>query len=242
MLVLLVLLANSWLSAKMDNNQPDYDQFFTEVTDDEDSEAEDREAMCDDCSVILENMAELRKHKRMHHDRLTCNHCGQVANGYKKLMDHVRLHKKASCPNCHKEVTKKQLNEHLKNCMNGQQSRKKNLTCGTCGYKASSTKKLGSHLKTHEVKIIKMHTCEYCDYKSKKAANVRRHQDKCRAKLRLQPPANGPVSKEELVDLFSDMHTSMTDFKQMLQFFVEKFGSEWFEQGSMKCVQVHRMS
>ena len=240
MLVFLVLLANSWLSAKMDNNQPDYDQFFTEVTDDE--EAEDREAMCDDCSVIVENMAELRKHKRMHHDRLTCNHCGQVANGYKKLMDHVRLHKKASCPNCHKEVTKKRLNEHLKYCLNGQQSRKKNLTCGTCGYKASSTKKLGSHLKTHEVKIIKMHTCEYCDYKSKKAANVRRHQDKCRAKLRLQPPANGPVSKEELVDLFSDMHTSMTDFKQMLQFFVEKFGSEWFEQGSMKCVQVHRMS
>ena len=78
----------------MDNNQPDYDQFFTEVSDDD--EAEDREAMCDDCSVIVENMAELRKHKRMHHDRLTCNHCGQVANGYKKLMDHVRLHKKPS--------------------------------------------------------------------------------------------------------------------------------------------------
>ena len=225
----------------MDNPEINvYDTFFTEVTDESE---EEQEVMCDNCSEVLQNDIQLAKHKKEFHDDHTCNECGQVVHGHKKLRDHVRNHKKAACPDCNKQVNKKRLSEHLAWCRNGQQNtRKKDLSCGTCTFVARTTKRLEAHMRTHEVRNIIMHSCGYCDYKSKRPRDVRRHEKQCKAKLRQQPPANGQVSNEELVDLFSDMHTSITDFNQMLAFFKKKFGSAWFEQGSMKCVQDWRLS
>ena len=147
---------------------------------------------------MLENKTKLASHKRHLHEELTCIDCGLVVNGNKKLLDHRRHHKKASCTICHKEIIKRQLSKHMEWCRNGQKTKKKNLSCETCGYTASSSKRLESHIKTHEVKIIKMHTCGYCEYKSKRPDNVRRHEDSCKSKLRMEPPTNGPVSMRSL--------------------------------------------
>ena len=152
------------IKAEDQSEQEHNDQFSSEVTnDDNDIKAKEES-----------------KQDQKHHVKLfSCNHCGKVANGYKKLMDHVRLHIKATCSICHKEVIKRQLSKHLEWCMNGQKRKRKNLTCATCGYNASSTKRLEAHYNTHKVKSVKIHTCGNCDYKSKNPAHVRRHEDKC---------------------------------------------------------------
>jgi len=79
--------------------------------------------------------------------------------------------------------------------------------------------------------------CGYCEYQSSNKRNVTRHENKCKEKLRQQAPRKGPVTNEQLTDLFSGMHCSITDFNQMLAFFKKQFGDEWFEQNSQKCIQ-----
>ena len=45
------------------------------------------------------------------------------------------------------------------------------------------------------------------------------------------------VTKQHIIDLFGDTHCSIADINEILAFFIDHFGPEWFEQGSMKCIQ-----
>ena len=76
---------------------------------------------------------------------------------------------------------------------------KKQYRCQSCGYLAQSEKRLASHIEKHnKVKVVTMHSCGFCDYKSEKPMNVRRHEGKCQVKLRQEPPANGHVTNKSI--------------------------------------------
>ena len=214
----------------MDNyNINEIDMMYTEVTDDEaaadaDENNNQEHVMCEVCSVVLENKSKLIRHKKQCHDEQTCPDCEHVVYGKKKLREHRRIHVMATCNICNQEVSKMKLRYHKKVCRRPAKEKKKH-SCESCDFVASTRNRLEAHIKRiHTAKEQKSHSCGYCDYSHKTPAIVRRHEETCKSKMRLQPPANGVVTNNELVDLFCDMHTSMRDFNQMLQFFIDKFG------------------
>ena len=117
--------------------------------------------------IINTDATKLTKHKEYAHKDYICSECGYIVVGKKKLYDHRRSHRKISCDVCGKEMQFKNLAIHRKSC-SSTTPRRKNLTCGTCGLISQSSKKLQTHLKTHDkVKVAKMHSCGFCKYKSK---------------------------------------------------------------------------
>ena len=173
----------------------------------------DTDHMCDLCSVVLTSAKSLHNHKKVKHDNreFLCPDCGISVVGAKTLVFHRRSHRTFQCPSCEKEVNLHNKIRHMKICVQPEIScdqcnfktkneyllerhkkGHKREICNECGYQAKSKFKLDHHKeKKHgpaspaHRQCQTMHSCGYCGYRSRRMADVRRHELSCRSSIHI---------------------------------------------------------
>ena len=108
-----------------------------------------------------------------------------------------------------------------------------------CPFVANTKKKVETHKKrVHGVKCVTLHECGWCEFSSSHKGTVSKHELICQERKRQETSLNiQPISKDELGLLFAKTgSTTISDFNTILDFFVKRFGKEWFEKGAKSAV------
>ena len=106
-----------------------------------------------------------------------CDRCDYESTSYNLLRRHIKVEhdnkKLFTCDNCNRQFTQiSALNVHFNNFHT--EHSEEDLTCGICGYKATSKQRLRQH-KTKAHRQKKLNECERCDYTNEKIAAVELH-------------------------------------------------------------------
>ena len=119
-----------------------------------------------------------------------CEECQKICQTRKQLTDHSRCHrkKKMLCSLCNKAYFA--LQAHMKICeeiKSNKEIRVKSeatrFLCDICNHESRSQMRLAIHLNSkHMPRPPKLHHCKFCDYQTKKLANVKRHEETCKEK------------------------------------------------------------
>ena len=205
---------------------------------------EDEEIICEDCSAVCKSKKIYRDHKRRVHDskRFICEVCSTEITGHLNFKNHVRKHDQRDCPKCSNSYQTRNLPFHIKKCTGSKDKKpRKMFPCDLCPHEAQSQERLETHKKKHDKIIIKTpFKCSHedCSYATFDKSNINRHESEyCVFLKRARGPLNGPVTEKELNSLFADCEVSIADFNKILDFFLKKFGSEWFPRGAKTCVR-----
>ena len=124
------------------------------------------------------------------------------------------------------------------------------LTCDVegCGKEFHNKKKLEAHKRKVHKPIFasnicpkqgpKKHSCRWCEYETRYSTHIRNHEKVCAGKKRAEgPDLENQIGKEELGLLYSMTNKcSIKEFNVILDFFIQKFGKEWFEKGAKTAV------
>ena len=88
------------------------------------------------------------------------------------------------------------------------------------------------------MKCVTYFECGWCDFSRSHQGNVKRHELVCEERKRQETSLDiQPISKDELGLLFAKTGaTTFNDFNTILDFFMKRFGKEWFEKGSKGAV------
>ena len=205
---------------------------------------EKQEFKCEKCPAICKSERSYRDHQRRVHDckRFICEVCSTEITGLLNFKNHVRKHDQQDCPKCSKTIWRDSLPKHLSNCTGSKEKKpRKMFPCDVCPHEATSNERLETHKKKHDKIIIKTPSkCSHgdCSYATFDKSNLKKHESEyCVFLKRARGPLNGPVTEKELNSLFADCEVSIADFNKILDFFLKKFGSEWFPRGAKTCVR-----
>ena len=203
-----------------------------------------REFTCYDCGEYVVGMRKFIDHKRKH-EKFDCTICSQsiiakhrirhlkTCKGPKenKKMETVKECDHEGCS--YKTRREADLHRHKKT------HEKHPCSFPDCDHIADTKRKLIAHKKkVHEVKCLTFHECGWCDFSSSHKGNVKRHELICQERKRQETSLDiQAISKDELGLLFSKTGaTTITDFNQILDFFIERFGKQFFEKGAKGAV------
>ena len=207
---------------------------------------EKQEFKCEICPAICKSERSYRDHQRRVHDckRYICEVCSTEITGLLNFKNHARKHDQEDCPKCSKTILRYSFPKHIRNCTGSKVKEKKPrkmFPCDLCPHEAQSQERLETHKKKHDKIIIKTpFKCSHedCSYATFDKSNINRHESEyCVFLKRARGPLNGPVTERELNSLFADCEVSIADFNKILDFFLKKFGPEWFPKTSKTCVR-----
>ena len=139
---------------------------------------------CLKCPSIFKSEIRLINHETEYHMGRKCNECDSsfIATSKRSWYNHQRKHHKEICPNCNLVFQSVHLKDHFERCIIPKVKSLK-YDCEKCSFKAESRKRLGVHIAAkHIEKPVVIHNCNFCDYKSKRQCNVKRHEETCNAK------------------------------------------------------------
>ena len=185
---------------------------------------------CQKHLVINDRAAHLRKCKGVKDKIRKCGHegCDFTADRPSNLKRHMETHREVFC-----DVV-------------------------GCGKKFHGMKKLNAHKRKEHKPLFapqicpkqgpkkepKVHRCEWCSFQTRFTTNLNVHLSSCAAKKRAEAAGpDEPVTKDELGLLYSLTNKcSMTEFNIILDFFMNKFGKHFFEQGAKSAVSQYANS
>ena len=207
---------------------------------------------CEECGVSVKGARAFYNHKRRH-KKFECPKC-QKHLVVDNRAAHVRKckglkDKIKSCQHKGCDYTTDRLSS-LKNHMKTHEK----LFCNVegCGQEFHGRKKLDAHKRRVHTQVFapqvcpkqgpknkpKMHQCGWCDYETRYSTHHRDHEKSCPAKKRAEGLGiKEPITKDQLGLLYSLTNKcSMTEFNTILDFFMNKFGKHFFEQGAKSAV------
>ena len=88
---------------------------------DDSDDTEERQFICEICSVITKSKINLRKHKQRFHEddrTYTCDNenCNKTITGLVKYRIHKKSHDASPCCYCGKVLSRKNIGRHMKAC------------------------------------------------------------------------------------------------------------------------------
>ena len=141
---------------------------------------------CLKCPSVFKSEIRLINHETENHMGRKCNECDStfIATSKRSWYNHQRKHRKEICPNCKLFFQSVNFMDHFEKCLVPKiEAKSVRYFCDTCSFKAESRKRLAVHLAAkHIEKPVVIHNCNFCDYKSKRQCNVKRHEDTCKSK------------------------------------------------------------
>ena len=203
-----------------------------------------RQFTCSDCGEYVVGMRKFHDHKRKH-DKFDCTICGLSVSANQKIR-HLKTCKgpkenkeKEDVKECDHEGctyrTRREadLKKHMKT------HEKHPCSFPDCNHVADTKRKLDTHKrKVHEVKCVTYHECGWCDFSRSHKGTVKKHEMFCDERKRQETSLDiQPIGKDELGLLFAKTGaTTITDFNVILDFFIKRFGKQFFEKGSKGAV------
>ena len=138
------------------------------------------EYRCSICEYKSSRKSYLRKHLKVHCEEKTneCPVCEYKTRSKYNIERHMRVHatvksqivKKFACSQCQfRTVQRSKLNQHVES-VHPEEGR---LTCSLCGYRATRTSALGTHMRAHIKE--KDFCCNLCSYRAPQESELRRH-------------------------------------------------------------------
>ena len=141
---------------------------------------------CLKCPSVFKSEIRLINHETDNHKGRKCNECDStfIATSKRSWYNHQRKHRKEICPNCKLFFQSVNFMDHFEKCLIPKvEAKSVRYFCDTCSFKAESRKRLAVHLAAkHIEKPVVIHNCNFCDYKSKRQCNVKRHEETCKSK------------------------------------------------------------
>jgi KRAB domain-containing zinc finger protein len=131
--------------------------------------------LCSDCGANFPTTASLKKHKRVHDDRVfNCGECEKDFVGMKKFGDHFRSHQTTECSICSQTVPKNSFNSHQLKCAGSGKITK----CSLCFYETTSNSHLKRHMKVHAFNTAKemLFNCNHCQKTFSLKKHLTQHQ------------------------------------------------------------------
>ena len=217
-----------------------------------------KEYTCEVCGVCVKGARSFYNHKR-NHKKYQCPKCEK----------HLVIHDKAAhirkCKGVKDKIRKcehegctftTERPSHLKKHMETHRE----VFCDVvgCGKKFHGQKKLNAHKRKEHKPLFapqvcpkqgpkkepKIHRCQWCSFQTRFTTHLKDHLNSCAAKKRAEAAGpDEPVTKDELGLLYSLTNKcSMTEFNIILEFFMNKFGKEFFEQGAKSAVSQYANS
>ena len=217
-----------------------------------------KEYTCEECGVCVKGAMAFYNHRRRHKKKYECPKCNKHL-----VIDNKAAHVR-NCQGVKDKIKRCQhegcnyTTERMSSMKTHMVSHRK-ISCDVvgCGQEFHGKKKLDAHKrKVHQPvfapqvcpkqgpKEPKVHGCHWCGYKTSVTTNLRKHEKSCAAKKRAEGVmVQDPVSKDELGLLYSLTNKcSMTEFNIILDFFMKKFGKQYFEQGAKSAVSQYANS
>ncbi len=153
-----------------------------EGEDNEDTKAEVRSHLCDECGFTTERLNDYRSHLRSDHSKQrphACDECPYRATQASALKRHTaakhgdNTEKAFICTQCDYSTSNKDcLRMHTRSLHSG----RRDFPCGQCDYAAKTNAQLKVHVwRVHERPKETFH-CSRCDFKSRESNAVRLHE------------------------------------------------------------------
>ncbi|XP_072049577.1 histone H4 transcription factor-like [Amphiura filiformis] len=128
-----------------------------------------------DCTGCYKDKYKLLDHLRSHtqEKRFACDQCGALFSNRTKYIDHIHRQtaldlQSYQCSHCSKIfASERLLRDHMRHHVN-------HYKCPFCDMTCPAPSGLKSHIKYRHSEE-RMHECQYCNFKAKKAADLRRH-------------------------------------------------------------------
>ncbi|XP_048003768.1 zinc finger protein 184-like isoform X5 [Leguminivora glycinivorella] len=134
---------------------------------------------CPVCFKFFPDLAEYKAHRAAPHPgakKFACHDCECVYETVFDLRKHkIAAHNKRKCPHCEEMVTKKSLENHLREFHS-----ESLLTCGVCGYKALRQASINTHQKKVHLKEKNV-ICDICHFPFYNSTDLKRHMVKHKA-------------------------------------------------------------
>ena len=210
-----------------------------------------REFTCEECGKSITGSRAFYSHRRRH-KKFQCPKCR------KHLVVDIKARHIRKCSGIQDKVKEEVVKKcHHEGCSytthrnnNLKRHELTHLTCDVvgCGMEFRSKKKLDAHKRKVHKPIFasnicpkqgpKKHSCGWCGYETSFTTHIKKHEKICASKKRAEgPDLENQIGKDELGLLYSMTNKcSIKEFNVILDFFIQKFGKEWFEKGAKTAV------